>query len=370
MQKIAVTSKQNGETMIGDLDSSEDIKLEFDQNPYAIYDSAVFTEEDVHARIDQLKRIIEIFDDKPMERSKAAYLLGETYAVESHDTEEALKYFSMVEDLADNHEFFIKAQNYIKNYALISQITEEQRQTYLGEVYSDLTEGSVNYRNVIEVRFAGNNGHLVEKVFNNEGIEGALKYVEELIKENTGADVYNRHILMAKMGRYQEALDDLDSIPGVNNNWERSVIHLSMGNYPEALRYMNLVMSHELDWRKDQKDTSYLLGIIHAKMGNFEEAKQAFSKELERFPGDERTLQWRGVVNKALGKDEEAEADFAPLKAKEVAKVKTIKEEPNSIEQEIPDSSWSAYSIAGCVTVIAVIAASCCCCEIRIIILS
>lgn len=70
---------------------------------------------------------------------------------------------------------------------------------------------------------------------------------------------------------------------------------------------------------------NFVQGLNAADLGDYEEALQYFTTEIEKHPGNGFAYAWRGKVNEALGNDTEAMADANRAVAKISKKEKTYR---------------------------------------------
>lgn len=91
------------------------------------------------------------------------------------------------------------------------------------------------------------------------------------------------------------------------NQYEKAVISVRYDLEDEALKYLNLALSLE----PAHAPSLLLLGNVHFKKGNFNEAAAAFQKYLELRPNDSEAHINLGLTYEKLGIADKGEAEYA-----------------------------------------------------------
>ncbi|OGD12308.1 MAG: hypothetical protein A2Y86_06140 [Candidatus Aminicenantes bacterium RBG_13_62_12] len=103
----------------------------------------------------------------------------------------------------------------------------------------------------------------------------------------------------------EKAIKDPEKDP--QNQYEKAVISVRYDLEDEALKYLNLALS--LD--PAHAPSLLLLGNVHFKKGNFNEAAAAFQKYLELRPNDSEAHINLGLTYEKLGMADKSEAEYA-----------------------------------------------------------
>lgn len=118
---------------------------------------------------------------------------------------------------------------------------------------------------------------------------------------------FNKGVALAKLGKYEEAIECYDKVIELNPNYapawyNKGVALAKLGRYEEAIE----CYKKAVELNPDYVDAWFNMGVAYAKLGKYEEAIKCYDKVLELNPKDYYAWNNKGVALAKLGKYEEA----------------------------------------------------------------
>ena len=128
---------------------------------------------------------------------------------------------------------------------------------------------------------------------------------------NNAATYYNRGLEKCKLGRYEEAIKDLDKAIKLDPNYaeaynDRGGAKAGLGRYEEAIKDLDKAIKLDSNYTEAYNNR----GGARYMLGKYKKAIGDYDKAIKLDPNDAATYYNRGLAKAKLGKHEESIRDF------------------------------------------------------------